>query len=138
MTPTGDSPRRGVTPHGERRDTRPHDAFAPHAGRRYHRPVTDADWPFDQPADRAVFTLRSILFEGAPILHVSHDADDHGWQFLGLENADPVQAAIAALGNIVRRDPSVRQVADLPPSWRAWRRSTSSPWQRAPSQSSAE
>jgi hypothetical protein len=26
------------------------------------------------------------LFDGAPILHVTHDLDDHGWQFLGLED----------------------------------------------------
>ena len=41
----------------------------------------DADWPFDQAPNVAALTVRAIL-EGAPILHVSHDADDEGWQFL--------------------------------------------------------
>jgi hypothetical protein len=88
------------------------------------------DWPFDQPRDCAVITLRPIEFEGAPILHVTHDADDHGWQFLGPEDADEAQAAIVGLSRIVELDPSVLDVADLPPGWHAWRQSKGSPWQR--------
>ena len=89
-------------------------------------------WPFDQPQNCAVFTLRPILFDGAPILHVTHDEDDHGWQFLGRGDADEEQAAVARLVEIVRLDPSVREVADMPPGWHAWREDRTSPWQRAP------
>lgn len=88
------------------------------------------DWPFDQPPNCAAITLRPILFDGAPILHVTHDEDDHGWQFLGWEDADVAQGAVACLSTIVELDPSVLEVADLPPGWRAWRQSKSSPWQR--------
>jgi hypothetical protein len=90
----------------------------------------DTDWPFE-PRDCAVITLRSIVFDGAPIPHVSHDEEDHGWQFLGLEDPDPGQAAVVRLDEIVKLDASVRDVADLPPGWHAWRRSKASPWQRA-------
>jgi hypothetical protein len=89
------------------------------------------DWPSDQPRNSVAITLRSIVFEGAPILHVAHD-DDDGWQFLGLEDADTAQAAVVSLSEIVRLDPSVLEVADLPPGWHAWRRSRESPWQRDP------
>jgi hypothetical protein len=92
--------------------------------------MADADWPFDQPPRTAVITLRPIVFEGAPILHVAHDEDDHGWQFLGWEDADVDQAAVVALEEIVKLDSSVLEVADLPPGWRAWRRSKSAPWTR--------
>lgn len=85
-----------------------------------------ADWPFDQPPNCAVITLRPIVFEGAPILHVTHDENDHGWQFLGWEDADVAQAA-----HVVALDPSVLDIADLPPGWHAWRSSRSSRWQRA-------
>jgi hypothetical protein len=44
------------------------------------RAMPPPTWPFDQPPNCAVLTLRSIVFGGAPILYVSHDADDHGWQ----------------------------------------------------------
>jgi hypothetical protein len=93
------------------------------------------EWPFDQPPNCAVITLRSIVFDGAPVLHVTHDLDDHGWQFLGAEDADAKDAAVVALVEIVERDPSVREVADIPPGWHAWRQSPSSPWQRAPKRS---
>jgi hypothetical protein len=32
----------------------------------------------------------------------------------------------------VAKDPSVLELADLPPGWHAWRRSRDAPWQRAP------
>ena len=76
-----------------------------------------------------MITLRPIVFEGAPILHVVHD-DDHGWQFLGWENMDVNRAAVVALEEIVKLDPSVLEVADMPPGWHAWRRSQSAPWSR--------
>ena len=94
--------------------------------------MTDADWPFDQPRNGATFTLRSIAFGGAPILRVSHDADDHGWQFLDGQRVEPANAAVVALEEVVRLDPSVLELADLPPSWSATRATKSSPWQRAP------
>jgi len=94
--------------------------------------MTSDNWPFDQPPNCAVFSIRSIVFEGAPILHVTHDEDDHSWQFLGLEDADMEHACVVCLQEIVARDSSVLEVADLPPGWHAWRRCVSSSWQRAP------
>lgn len=88
------------------------------------------DWPFDQPRNCAVFTIRQILNGLEPILHVTHDSDDHGWQFLGLGDARIEDAAIVSLDEIVERDPTVRDVADLPPGWRAWRGSIDDPWLR--------
>jgi len=94
--------------------------------------MPEADWPFDQPPNCAVFTLRSIIVGGAPILHVTHDEEDHGWQFLGAGDVDMKDAALVGLGEIVAHDASVLEVADMPPGWRAWRPSKSSPWQRSP------
>ncbi len=88
------------------------------------------DWPFDQPPNCATFTVRQIIRDGAPILHVCHDLDDHGWQFLGWEDANVADAAVVCLAEILTLDPSVRQVADLPPGWHAWRRSVNEPWKR--------
>ena len=83
--------------------------------------------------DTACFSLKSIVFGGAPILHVFHDADDHGWQFLGREDASEEDACIVGLGEMVRLDVSLLEVATLPPGWRAWREATSSAWQTGPS-----
>ena len=90
------------------------------------------NWPFDQPPDCAVITLRPIIFDGAPILHVTHDSDNHGWQFLGWENANVEQGAVVDLACIVKLDPTVLEIADLPPGRHAWRQSSLSPWEREP------
>ncbi|MEN1681101.1 MAG: hypothetical protein AAGJ46_16055, partial [Planctomycetota bacterium] len=74
-------------------------------------------WPFDQPPDCAVISLRSIVFGGKPILLVSHDEDDHGWQFLDGSDFDTADAAVVNLRLVVELDPSLLEVADLEPGW---------------------
>ena len=92
-------------------------------------PDTDY-WPFDQPRNCAVITIRGILDGTEPILHVTHDEDDHGWQFLGLRDADPNEAKVMSLAEVVASDSSILQLADLPPGWHAWRRSIADAWTR--------
>lgn len=94
--------------------------------------IPNPDWPFDQPPNCATITLKSIIFGGAPILHVSHDADDHGWQFLDGGNVEISNAAVVALAEIVELDPSVFAIADLPIGWCAKRVSKTDNWERAP------
>jgi hypothetical protein len=65
-----------------------------------------------------------------PILLVSHDADDHGWQFIGTSDAAMDDAMLVSLESIVRRDPTVLEVADLPPGWQAVRSAVGEPWTR--------
>jgi hypothetical protein len=85
--------------------------------RRLTSDMPERDWPFDQPRNAASITLRSIVFAGAPILHVTHDEDDHGWQFLGMEDAREDDACVVGLQEIVAKDPSLLELADLPPGW---------------------
>jgi len=91
------------------------------------------DWPFDDPQNVAVVTTREITEKNAPILLVSHDEEDGGWQFL--PGGGPLReenARVVALRRIWLLDPSVGQLADLPLGWQASRRSPLEPWQRAP------
>ena len=86
--------------------------------------MANAPWPFDQPRNCAVITLRSIVFGGGPILQVTHDEEDNGWQFLGTgdaeeSDAEESDAAVVGLGEIVELDPSVMEVADIAPGWHA-------------------
>ena len=91
------------------------------------------DWPFDQPPNCATFSLRQIVSGGEPLLHVTHDEEDHGWQFLGLADANLDDAVIVCLSHMLALDPTVREVADLPPGWHAWRQAVGEPWVREPS-----
>ena len=88
------------------------------------------EWPFDQPPNCAVITLGQIVDGSASILQVVHDADDHGWQFLTLDDAREEDASVVRLGQIVQIDPSVFDVADIAPGWRAWRQSPEHEWIR--------
>lgn len=88
------------------------------------------DWPFDQPRNCATFTTRQILERTEPILAAYHDADDHGWQFIGSTGANMADAKLISLESIVKIDSSVLEVADLPPGWRAIRAAPGQPWSR--------
>ncbi|WP_280151996.1 hypothetical protein [Piscinibacter sp. XHJ-5] len=88
------------------------------------------NWPFDQPENCATIVSRTVLEGRASILQVSHDEDDHGWQFLDNETVEAEQAAIVCLSHIVALDPSVIEVADLEPGWIATRSHGGAAWVR--------
>ena len=90
----------------------------------------DSEWPFDQPRNCATLTMRQILEGTEPILLVSHDEDDHGWQFIGTSDASVKDGRLVCLETIVRIDPTVLEVADLPPGWQAVRNSPGEKWVR--------
>ena len=97
----------------------------------------EQDWPFDQPPDAAAITVRAVL-DGAPIVLVSHDADDDGWQFLDGNEVDVDRAALISMARVVGLDPSVLEVADLLPGRTAWRSAPGEPWQRGRWQAGTE
>jgi hypothetical protein len=92
----------------------------------------NALWRFDQPPNCTVLTLRSIVKGGAPVLRVTHDAGDHGWQFLGAESPDEADAMIVGLSEMLDIDPSLEALADLAVGWHAWRGHAGDNWTRGP------
>lgn len=89
-------------------------------------------WPFDDPPNLAVITTRQVTELRAPILFVSHDEDDEGWQFLTGGPLRDEDARVVALRRIWMLDPSVGELADLPLGWQASRSTASDPWRRGP------
>lgn len=62
----------------------------------------------------ACFTCRHIIEEGKPILYVGHD-DDGAWQFMcGAEAHETEDAKIVGLLEIVKIDPSVNVLHEMP------------------------
>ena len=92
---------------------------------------TSIAWPFDQARNTATFTVRSIMDGSKPILRVKHDLDDHGWQFLSGEIIRMENALLVGLGEVVSRDSSLYELADLPPGWEATRENIHESWTRA-------
>ena len=76
-------------------------------------------------------TTRQIIHEGHPILLVYHDADDGSWQFLTGGTFSTADGVLVALQEIVKHDPTVSELADLPLGWFAQRESVGSPWRRS-------
>jgi len=74
--------------------------------------------------------MRQVMDGSEPILLVSHDAEDHGWQFIGSSDASMTDAMLVCLGEIVRVDPTVLEVADLAPGWQAVREHLGGTWTR--------
>jgi hypothetical protein len=87
-------------------------------------------WPFEDPTNVAVFSTRQIIFGQQPILHVTHDADDGSWQFLGAETPSENDLTIAGLEEICNLDSSITKLADLPVGWEAWRRDKATAWKK--------
>ena len=74
--------------------------------------------------------MRQVLDGSEPIMLVSHDADDHSWQFIGTSDAAVADGRIVSLEEIVNLDPTVLNVADLPPGWQAVRDEVGGEWKR--------
>jgi hypothetical protein len=92
------------------------------------------NWPFEDPPNVATITTRQIVHGNEPILLVSRDADDGCWQFLTGGPFDVADGMIISLRNMVARDPSLAELADLPLGWQAWRQRHGSPWKRGPAE----
>ena len=93
------------------------------------KPPTD-EWPFEDPPNVAVFTTRQVINKAQPILYVSHDEEDGGWQFHMGKEVSEQDARVVSLKSIVNLDPSVTQLANLPYGWIAIRGNLAEPWQR--------
>jgi hypothetical protein len=94
------------------------------------RPM-ERPWPFDQPQNCAVLSMRNIMDGTSPILMVSHDDDDHGWQFLdGSEQPNAADAVMVCLSHVLAHDPSLYELCDLPPGWIAYRVNRRANWER--------
>jgi hypothetical protein len=73
------------------------------------------------------------MFREEPILYISHDLEDHGWQFTGATPANMKDAMLVCLSEVVALDSSTLEVADLPPGWHAARESPQHAWIRSES-----
>jgi hypothetical protein len=92
---------------------------------------TNQDWPFDQAPSVAAVTTRQVLDQGLPILQVTHYEDDHSWAFVcGTTDDYENDGRVICMAEALKLDKSLREVADLPPGWHAWRKDKDSDWNR--------
>jgi hypothetical protein len=87
-------------------------------------------WPFDQAPDAVAISDASVVDDRKPVLLVIHSSDDHGWLFLSDGPFSPERGRIIRMDEACSRDPTLLDVADLPPGWTAKRHSATDPWLR--------
>ena len=90
--------------------------------------MSERDWTFDQERNVACFTVRQVIENNAPILRVSHDEDDHSWQFLTGDRISTEDMMIVGMGEIVDRDSSLLTIGTMPPGYTATRVSVDDDW----------
>ncbi len=87
-------------------------------------------WNFAQPRNLAVITVARVVAGDSPVLHVSHDQDDGGWQFLDGSAFAEIDARVVGLGRMVDNDPTLAELADLPEGFVATRDCAGGKWLR--------
>src|SRR5690348_9784706 len=103
------------------------------AAAKHGTPNMRSEWPFEDPQNLAVVTIKRIVNDGQPILYASHDEDDRGWQFLDGGIFTVEDAMLVSLQHVVQIDPTVKDLANLPLGWYAERAAAGQPWKRAKS-----
>lgn len=88
------------------------------------------NWPFEDPPNVACVSCKQVFRLGKPILWVTHDDDDGGWQFLYGGPLTDEDAMVVGLKTVVKLDPSIVELADLPCGWTAERSAIGKPWKR--------
>ncbi|MFG0283894.1 MAG: hypothetical protein ACF8R7_05685 [Phycisphaerales bacterium JB039] len=84
-------------------------------------------WPFASAQSDSVIALKRIMQQGAPVLCALRD-EEGDWQFLDGDECTEDDAAIVTLGDIVAHDPTLRELAALPPGFAAVRETADGPW----------
>ena len=88
------------------------------------------DWKFPDPPHTGVFLSETVHTGAEPVTYVSHDAEDGAWQFLGDSMSDGGGPVISCFHHPIDRDPTLAELADLPPGWYAQRDKAGEPWVR--------
>jgi len=84
---------------------------------------------FKTPLNTAVFTTKYVIENLSTIVYVSHDDEDE-WQFQGSENdVLDIDIRIVGLGEIIKLDNTLLELAELPVGFEAIRKSGRDPWQ---------
>jgi len=88
-----------------------------------------SDYQFDQPSDTACITCSHVRNDGAPVLFVTHDADDGGWQFLCAGEHDIEDAIVIGMGSVIDLDPTLNGLHDMPEGYGATRDALGARWE---------
>jgi hypothetical protein len=85
---------------------------------------------WSDPLDPAVITTASVTSKAKPVLLVIREDGHGGWQFMDGGDVTGFKPQVILKDEILKLDPTLKEVTDLPVDWEARRSSASSPWVR--------
>lgn len=88
-------------------------------------------WPFNLPTNTAVFTTRQTVEGSEPVREVYHDRDGD-WQLLCGTTLETTDMKLVCLGCMFEADPSIGELAEMPPGWCATRPTAGAEWIQQP------
>ena len=86
---------------------------------------------FKESLQSAVFTSKFVIENSSPIVSVIHH-EDGTWEFLGKEVITEREIMIVSLNQIIKIDPSLLELTDLPIEFTAVRKSKDNTWELIP------
>jgi hypothetical protein len=92
--------------------------------------MKNPEFKFKEKRTTTVFTLHQIIEESKPVLFVNHSKDDGSWQFLSGDFFKPNDVTAVSLQEIVEKDETLNDLADLPRGWQASRGAVTEEWLR--------
>ena len=86
------------------------------------------DLGWDDPLEPAVVTTHEIAEGKLPVLRVRREAGPGGWQMYDNTNIAGKRPVAITKTDALKRDPSLREVTNLPIGWEAERTRVGAPW----------
>jgi len=85
---------------------------------------------FKEADNTAVFTTKFVIHDNKDITLVTHDKEDGAWQFFSDDHFDNFEdvAKIVGLGEIVKMDSTLLELADMPEGFSAHRKFKGDKW----------
>ncbi|PVX46830.1 hypothetical protein C8C85_2720 [Flavobacterium sp. 103] len=85
---------------------------------------------FKEGKNTAVFTTKFVIVDNKEITNVFHYKEDGTWQFNSDDNYENFEdvAKIVGLGQIIKIDKTILEIADLPLGYSASRKSKNEDW----------
>jgi hypothetical protein len=88
------------------------------------------DWKFEDGPHTRVFLSEAVNSGAEAVTYVSHDAEDGAWQFLGDSMDGDKPPVISCFHHPIDKDPSLKELHNLPLGWWAERTKPGDAWIR--------
>jgi len=88
------------------------------------------NWKFSEKPHTKVFISKPVQENKEWITYVTHELSDGAWQIVGETGVESGGPELACLHQMIEKDPTLTELADLPKGWYAERTAPGKPWER--------